>query len=1600
MCVVCGNGRRSRPSRGVLRALLFAWMAWAGSAAHAAAGTFIYAVTENNELQRIEVRTPAPPGIHVHATVPITGLAAGEDILAIDFSPIDGQLYGVSDANRLYRLHMTTAVATPIGALPFTPALAGTQAGAAFDQDTGHLHVVTAAGQHLVLDPVSGGATALPDTVGLIGLAFVTRENASGSGRLYGIDTAGTVGVLAGGTTFTPDGRTVNVGGGPFGFDIVGRRAIGYFYLHQGDHGRLVWQSLTDSGPIIPIDLGETAALRDIAVASTPVTLYASGIQGPADEQTLFRFNSANPFALQSVAITGLAPGEFLRALGVRTVTGDLFGLGAEHLHRIDVATGQVVESLPVASIPAMDMGLDYNAGTDTFRVSRGAPFDWAVQMPAGTVTVPTTPVVPPDTVAIARGRTLQIAPGDHRPLTLNGELLTPLFVSAGQFVGFDHSEVTDTPFVTADTTRLLTLDSVLGTGTDLGNLDVGLRGLAAAAGARVAFTTAAVSGAEGDTLQITVVRSGGGPGPFSVDYVATTGTAAAADVGITSGTLVFLEDEVTKTVAVPLVDDVLVEADETFTIDLVNPTLEGVIATPSTLTVTITSDDAPPAAGRPVLVITTPTSAATYATPAASIALAGSAVDDGGVIGVMWSNDRGGSGMATGTTTWAVPQVPLAPGVNVISVTAEDTDGRSTVVTLTVTSDPAVIPAIVINGPTAAPTFRTTAASVTLAGAASDDTGVQQVTWSNNRGGSGTAVGTTAWSVNNVPLAAGLNVITMMVTDDDGLTSFDRVVVSREQPLAPIVVITTPWPATYATACTIVEVRGAVVDANGSDTIASVTWVNDRGGSGAATMTAPTHWLIASVPLQPGANTITVTAADDDGLTAIAVVTVNVTQTPPAVEIVTPKNPLVTNRTQIPLAGTAGDTCAAPTVTWVNDRGGSGTATGTSVWSVANVALQPGQNVITVTATDEGGLTTTDTVTITQQDAPVPNEPPTVTITVPTSSPELPLQDTFSVGIGGTASDDTGIASVTWTSTWNEGEHTAAGTIVWGANIPLEPGGNLVRVTVTDLDGLTATDTVNITMMPAGPIHPPPAITITSPTSPATVNTATIALAGSIVSQDGLWSSGWSNDRGGSGNLTVTQTGSGFRQFIVPQIALQPGVNVITVSATNPRGSRSRSVTVTYTAPAPRVYHFAEGSTGSFFSTDLLFANPNDVAAPVSIRYLHEDGQVVDQTMTLDARSRATVIVDDVPGLAPGGMALVVTSTDGHPLAVERTMRWDASGYGGHTEKASDGAATNWYFAEGSQGFFSTYLLLSNPNDAANTASVQYLIEGGSPVVRSYPLPPRSRRTIDLGQEPAIVNTSFGMIVTFDAPGMAERSMYFGANPLWSGGHGSAGVPATALEWLLAEGATGSFFETFVLVANTEIEPADVTVTFLRSSGPPIERSFVVPPRARLTINPETLDPELINADFATRVVSTRQIVAERAQYWPGPPSEWTEAHNSFGVTTPGPRWALAEGRVGGAEAYQTFILLANPGNVAADVTLTFLREGQPSFTKSVSVPPVSRLTVPVGPDTQVPELTNERFGVRLDSTTPIVVERAMYWNALGQTWAAGTNATATPLP
>jgi hypothetical protein len=251
--------------------------------------------------------------------------------------------------------------------------------------------------------------------------------------------------------------------------------------------------------------------------------------------------------------------------------------------------------------------------------------------------------------------------------------------------------------------------------------------------------------------------------------------------------------------------------------------------------------------------------------------------------------------------------------------------------------------------------------------------------------------------------------------------------------------------------------------------------------------------------------------------------------------------------------------------------------------------------------------------------------------------------------------------------------------------------------------------------------------------------------------------------------------------------------------------------------------------------------------------------------------------------------------------------------------------------------------------------------------------------------------------------PVIAERAMYFASQPgrLWSGGHANTGTVEAATEWFHAEGATGAFFSTFILLSNPNDRAASVELQFLLTSGAVVTRRKTLPARGRLTINPAAEgDARLTHASLSTVVRSDVPIVSERSMYWPGEATPFGEGHNSSGVTALATRWGLAEGRLGGPRVYDTYILLANPGTQAAQITITYLREGGAPIVRSYTVAATSRFTVDVKSD--VPELHDSTFGARIEvaNNVPIAVERSVYWNAANTFWAGGTNALGIPLP
>jgi hypothetical protein len=455
--------------------------------------------------------------------------------------------------------------------------------------------------------------------------------------------------------------------------------------------------------------------------------------------------------------------------------------------------------------------------------------------------------------------------------------------------------------------------------------------------------------------------------------------------------------------------------------------------------------------------------------------------------------------------------------------------------------------------------------------------------------------------------------------------------------------------------------------------------------------------------------------------------------------------------------------------------------------------------------------------------------------------------------------------------------------------------------------------------------------------------------------------------------------------------------------SGTHPRGTFVR--------------YFAEGATSGFFDARIALANPGSTPANVLLRFLKGDGTTASHVVQVAAARQVTVNPKTaVSGLAAAEFSTVIESDQ--VIAVDRTMTWDSTKYGAHADTAVVAPSATWYLAEGATvNGFSLFYLLQNPSpDQTASVRVRYLLPVGVPLEKTYTLAPSSRSNIWVNEENfpgvgrALASTavSAAIEVLSGPPIIAERAMYLNAHgQTFSAGHESAGITAPALNWFLAEGATGTYFDEFVLIANPSPQNALVEASFLLPDGTVHTKQYTVSAQSRFNIWVDEeeipgLGKVLANTAVSTTIASLNAvpIVVERAMWWPGSSPTWNEAHNSAGATATGTRWALAEGEHGGPYNAQTYILVANTSAQAASVQVRLLLADR-ELARTFSVAPRSRFNVDVG--AEFPGAQGKRFGALVESLgaapAQIVVERAMYADANGVRWAAGTNAQAALL-
>ncbi len=195
----------------------------------------------------------------------------------------------------------------------------------------------------------------------------------------------------------------------------------------------------------------------------------------------------------------------------------------------------------------------------------------------------------------------------------------------------------------------------------------------------------------------------------------------------------------------------------------------------------------------------------------------------------------------------------------------------------------------------------------------------------------------------------------------------------------------------------------------------------------------------------------------------------------PPAVPLVLTVQPTPSSTTtsSISLTGSVTGGSGAALVSWSTNYGYAGTAAGSPAWTIFVVPLNLGVNFIVVTARDSSGHEAVQIITVTRQQPAQPTAPPPPGPPQPappngpdTTAPSITIRSPGSTNVStsasslvvsGSASDNTGVAKVTWTSSSGE-SGAATGTTDWSTPpIQLYVGATTIVIRAADAAGNTS---------------------------------------------------------------------------------------------------------------------------------------------------------------------------------------------------------------------------------------------------------------------------------------------------------------------------------------------------------------------------------------------------------------------------------------------------------------------------------------------------------------------------------------------------------------
>ena len=201
--------------------------------------------------------------------------------------------------------------------------------------------------------------------------------------------------------------------------------------------------------------------------------------------------------------------------------------------------------------------------------------------------------------------------------------------------------------------------------------------------------------------------------------------------------------------------------------------------------------------------------------------------------------------------------------------------------------------------------------------------------------------------------------------------------------------------------------------------------------------------------------------------------------------------------------------------------------------------------------------------------------------------------------------------------------------------------------------------------------------------------------------------------------------------------------------------------------------FYFAEGTCRPGFDPYICIQNPGAKASQVRVTYMLGNGAVKVQPLSIAGRSRYTVVVKQMLGEyddTAHDFSARVETLNGTAIIAERPMYFSYKGgwTGGHDVVGATAPAREFYFAEGTcRPGFDSYICIQNPEAAAATVTIAYMLGDGSTRSQQVTVAGNSRSTVFAKDTLGEANDSahdFSARVTAagTAKIVAERPMYF----------------------------------------------------------------------------------------------------------------------------------------------------------------------------------------------------------------------------------------------